>query len=32
MLLRQTIYFVKVVECNSFTEAAEECLMELVHV
>lgn len=25
MLLRQIKYFVKVVECNSFTEAAEQC-------
>lgn len=25
MLLRQIKYFVAIVECNSFTEAAEEC-------
>ena len=25
MLMRQMNYFVRVVECNSFTEAAEQC-------
>lgn len=27
MLLRQMQYFVSVVECNSFTEAAERCFV-----
>ena len=27
MLLRQMRYFVTVVECNSFTEAAERCFI-----
>ncbi|UZQ50056.1 helix-turn-helix domain-containing protein [Clostridium kluyveri] len=27
MLFKQIYYFVKVVDCNSFTEAAEECFI-----
>lgn len=27
MLLRQIKYFVAIVDCNSFTEAAEECFI-----
>ena len=26
MLLKQMKYFISVVECNSFTEAAEQCI------